>query len=608
MAYSSLEDAILDLETHGMLYRHQDEVDPNLEMAEIQRRAYEAGAPAILFEKVKGSPFRAVCNLYGTTERTDFLLRKSFKGVEQVVRIKADPSIVLKNPFKFLLAPFAALTALPKKVRSGPVMMRETTIDKLPMIKSWPDDGGAFITLPQVFSMDPADDNLMKSNMGMYRVQLEGNEYETNKEIGLHYQIHRGIGDHHAKAIAKNQPLKVSIFIGGPPAHTIAAVMPLPEGLSELTFGGMLAGRRFRIINKDGYRISADADFCIVGEVYPNATKPEGPFGDHLGYYSLTHDMPVLKVHKVYHKENAIWPFTVVGRPPQEDSSFGDLIHKITGPLVPKEIPGVKEIHAIDEAGVHPLMLAIGKERYVPYGKRKPQELLTTANAILGFGQASLAKYLFIVAEEDAPALSTSAGVEFYKHLLERVDFQRDLHFQTCTTIDTLDYSGTRLNDGSKLVMAAAGDKIRSLGESLPEDLNLPAQFKNPRLVMPGVIALETAKFASHEISQQEFEALNSATIPKEFPLIVVVDDSEFTAKQLKNFLWVTFTRSNPSHDVYGINSFTKHKHWGCKGALIIDARIKPHHAPPLVEDKEITARVDQLALPCLPTSIDSTK
>src|SRR5690606_11292568 len=220
-------------------------------------------------------------------------------------------------------------------------------------------------------------------------------EYELNKEIGLHYQIHRGIGIHQTKANAKNVPLKVSCFVGGHPAHTLAAVMPLPEGMSELTFAGILAGRRFRYHYQDGFCISNDADFIITGEVLPGMNKPEGPFGDHLGYYSLQHPFPVMKVHEVYARKNAIWPFTVVGRPPQEDTAFGALIHELTGDAIPQELPGVQEVHAVDAAGVHPLLFALGTERYTPYlTEQKPAELLTQANRILGTGQLSLAKYL----------------------------------------------------------------------------------------------------------------------------------------------------------------------------------------------------------------------
>lgn len=230
--------------------------------------------------------------------------------------------------------------------------------------------------------------------------------------------------------------------------------MPLPEGLSETLFAGLLAGKRFRYSYEDGYCVSHDADFVITGEIYPDETKPEGPFGDHLGYYSLVHEFPVLKVHKVYAKPNAIWPFTVVGRPPQEDTSFGAIIHELTGKAVTQELPGVKEVHAVDAAGVHPLLFAIGSERYTPYQKvKQTTELLTIANRVLGFGRLSLAKYLFITAEEDEP-VTTHDELAFIRYVIERMDFKRDVHFYTNTTIDTLDYSGTGLNSGSKVVLA----------------------------------------------------------------------------------------------------------------------------------------------------------
>ena len=367
--------------------------------------------------------------------------------------------------------------------------------------------------------------------------------------------------------------------------------MPLPEGLSELTFAGALAGRRFRYIEKEGYILSADADFVITGEIYPNETKPEGPFGDHLGYYSLIHEFPVLKVHKVYHRKDAIWPFTVVGRPPQEDTQFGALIHEISGSAIPKEIPGLHEVNAVDAAGVHPLLLAIGSERYTPYQTLKqPQELLTISNHILGFGQLSLAKYLFIANKQDNEKLSTHHIKDFFTHILERVDWSRDIHFYTNTTIDTLDYSGTGVNQGSKVVIAAVGEKKRTLIDNCTID--------NGKLVMPGVIALNFDAFTNYENAQKELETLNSKleTINLEgVMLFLLVDDANFVAENLNNFLWSTFTRSNPAQDIYGINSFTKHKHWGCNGPLIIDARIKPHHAPSLIKNIEIEKKVDKL-------------
>jgi 4-hydroxy-3-polyprenylbenzoate decarboxylase len=327
----------------------------------------------------------------------------------------------------------------------------------------------------------------------MYRVQLSGNRYAADREVGLHYQIHRGIGVHHAAAIEAGRPLPVNVWVGGPPSLTLAAVMPLPEGLPELAFAGLLGGHCLPVTaTANGLLAPAEADFCLVGHIDPQRTLPEGPFGDHLGYYSLVHDFPVMTVTAVYHRPGAIWPFTTVGRPPQEDTTFGALIHEMTGPLVPDLVPGVRAIHAVDAAGVHPLLLAIGSERYLPYAaEREPRELLTQANALLGQGQLSLAKYLLIAAGDDAPRLDLHDIAGFLRHLLERADWRRDLHFQTCTTIDTLDYSGSGLNQGSKVVIAAAGPVRRTLPAALPADLRLPAGFTAPQLALPGVLAVQ---------------------------------------------------------------------------------------------------------------------
>ncbi len=583
MKYRSMRECVEDLDRTGQLVRISREVDPNLEMAEIQRRVYQANGPAILYEKVKGSPFMAVSNLYGSMERSRFIFRHSLERLKKLMELKADPTAFLRAPLNYLTAPLPALHALPLPAVSAPVMERQTTIDRLPQIKCWPDDGGAYILLPQVYSEDPLRPGVMHSNIGMYRVQLGGNDYEPNREIGLHYQIRRDIGIHHQHALETGGPLQVSIFVGGPPSHAFSAVMPLPEEIPEAVFAGMLAGRNFRYRRSGGHLISADADFCITGTI--QGTKPEGPFGDHIGYYSLRHDFPLLKVEHVYHRRDAIWPFTVVGRPPQEDTAFGNLIHEITGPLVPSSMPGVDSVHAVDAAGVHPLLLARARESYVPYEESRPMEILTIANAILGFNHCALAKYLMIAANDNCP--DTQDVAAFMRYVLERIDFRRDLHFQTQTTIDTLDYSGEGLNRGSKLVMAAAGPRLRELAREMPSDMKLPSVFKNPKLCLPGILALECRGFEQADLDQIK--------CPDGIALIILTEESEFAARNLNNLLWVTFTRSNPSHDVHGVRSFIRHKHWGCEGPLVIDARLKPHHAPPLIEDPRVTARVDEL-------------
>ncbi|MEJ2880345.1 UbiD family decarboxylase [Pedobacter sp. GR22-6] len=600
MGYQSLADCVADLEKHGHLIRIKEEVNPYLEMAAIHLKVYEQQGPALYFEKVKGSRFPAVSNLFGTLERSKFMFRDSLPKVEQLVNLRSDPVKALKNPLKLPSVGLSALTALPMKQQLFKNAFSKTSISELPQIVNWPMDGGPFITMPQVYTEDADKPGILNANLGMYRIQLAGNDYELNKEIGLHYQIHRGIGVHQSKANAKGQPLKVSIFVGGPPSHPLAAVMPLPEGLSEMTFAGALGNRRFRYFYDDeGFCISADADFVITGTVYPQDNKPEGPFGDHLGYYSLTHPFPLMKVHNVYHRKDAIWSFTVVGRPPQEDTSFGALIHEIAGSALPKEIHGLKEVNAVDAAGVHPLLFAIGSERYTPYLKeRRPQEILTIANHILGKNQLSLAKYLFIAAREDDENLDTHDLSSFIQHVLARMDFSRDLHFHTQTTIDTLDYSGEGLNSGSKVVFAAAGDAKRKLSSQLPADFDLPEPFHTPAFVIPGVLVVTAPVYLSKSAADDEHELLNQHLKKRDLSgiaLIVVCDDATFTASNINNLVWVTFTRSNPATDIYGIGAFIKDKHWGCTGPVVIDARKKPHHAPELIMDEAVQLKAAQI-------------
>jgi 4-hydroxy-3-polyprenylbenzoate decarboxylase len=605
MGYRNLQACVRDLEKHHQLIRIDSEIDPHLEAGAIQRRVYAAGGPALLFTRIKGCRFPMLGNLFGTLERTRFLFRDTLPTIEKLVNLKLNPLQAFKQPFSLPGIGLAALNLLPKTVREAPSTAGHCSLSDLPQLVSWPDDGGAFITLPQVYSEHPLHPGYRQSNLGMYRVQISGNHYKQDEEAGMHYQIHRGIGIHHSTAIKHDQPLKVNVFVGGPPSLSVAAVMPLPEGMPELSFAGLLGGHRIPMQQLAGQLpVPAEADFCLVGEIDLTRRLPEGPFGDHLGYYSLTHDFPVMRVTHVYHRSDAIWPFTTVGRPPQEDTSFGTFIHELTGDLIPDVLPGVRAVHAVDAAGVHPLLLAIGSERYTPGAPDDgPMEILTQASAILGQGQLSLAKYLWITAEQTCPNLDLHDLPTFFRHMLERVDWRRDLHFITRTSIDTLDYSGSGLNRGSKLVIAATGPAKRELPTRLPENLSLTSKFINPQIVMPGILAISgpqaSTGHANNDPDIESFCATFADDHPlNEWPLVLIVDDSSFCAASLENFVWTTFTRSDPAADIYGIGSGFSGKHWGCRGAMVIDARIKPHHAPPLIDDPEIERRVDTLGAP----------
>ncbi|MEO5583182.1 MAG: UbiD family decarboxylase, partial [Saprospiraceae bacterium] len=552
--------------------------------------------PAILFENIKGCKFPAVSNIYGTVSRINFLFGKQIPLIRALGKLKDDPSLILKQPGIYSHAALKARMALPKKVRTRH-LLHSCKIEDLPAIQSWPMDGGPFVLLPQVLTLPPGVQDIMRSNLGMYRIQLSGNDYATNEEIGLHYQLHRGIGVHHTQYLNSDDDFKVSIFIGGPPAHAVSAIFPLPENMSELTFAGLLNEKRFSYSIQSGYVISEQADFVITGTVMKNKLKAEGPFGDHLGYYSLKHDFPYLKVDKIYHRQDAIWHFTIVGRPPQEDSFFGQLIHEIVGDLIPKEFPGLKQLHAVDVAGVHPLLLAIGQERYMPFREKMPEESLTIANRLLGTGQTSLAKYLFIAAPEEDEKIDTHDYPSFFEYMFSRIHLERDLHFITKTTVDTLDYSGQGWNSGSKVIIAACGKPIRILKDHLEDRFSLYPGFSNPVFLCKGILCVQSFRFATYEKESTLLNEFTRYLIDQPLDgivLIILCDDVGFTTKNWDNFLWVTFTRSNPSHDIYGVDSFIDHKHWGCKGPLIIDARIKPHHAPVLEADPKMSAKVDQ--------------
>lgn len=601
----NLSEAIQVLQKAGDLRIIDYPIDPVLEMAAIQRRAFACGAPCLLFTKPRTCAFPMLANLYGTRRRLEILFGKNLDRLHRFFSLMASPAAFFKRPLRELnLAPWL-VNALPKirkrvSARKVPVLRHSSTARSLPGLVSWPGDGGPFITLPVVQTEHPES---KKANWGMYRVQLGGNSYGQD-EVGMHYQLQRGIGIHHAASLARGQRLPAHVYVGGPPALAFAAVMPLPEGMDELAVAGLLSGERMTldVCGNFSLPVLGEADFLIAGSIGEDI-KEEGPFGDHLGYYSLAHPFPVMKVAGVWHRENAVWPFTSVGRPPQEDTVFGDLIHELTGPMTSRVFPGVSQVHAVDAAGVHPLLLAVGSERYMPYARdHKSLELARQGLNLLGQTQTALAKYLLISSPEENPELDCRDVEAFFRHFLERTSLEENLHFITCAGSDTLDYSGGSPHVGSRLLWTAGGSARRKLGLEAPGNLHLPTGFANPVLALPGVLLIEAKPNALPRESRDEdienilCPALACWPSAESFPLVVIVDDSAFAGHSLANFLWTTFTRSDPAMDIYGPDARFTGKHWHCKPPLVIDARLKPFLPPVLEEDPEITRKIESLA------------
>ncbi len=498
MGYRNLRECVTDLECTGKLIRIEQPVDPNLEAAEIQRRVFQAGGPAIYYASVQGCRFPMVSNLFGTMDRLRYIFRDSLGTLERLVKLAVDPSDLFRRPRVYLglKTPWAAWHARPRRMRNGAVLAQETTVDQLPQLRCWPEDGGAYITLPQVYTEDPNAPGLARSNLGMYRIQISGGEYEANLQVGIHYQLHRGIGAHHAAALHRKEKLRVNIFVGGPPAMTVAAVMPMPEGMSELAFAGVLGRRRMPMVCLPGQLpISAEADFAITGYIEPKRELPEGPFGDHLGYYSLRHSLPG-DARGARLSPRAADLAVHGGRPPApgrhdvrqvdpRDHRSGRAQGDPRDPGGPRGGRGRRASAAIGDR--HRALRSLRANRAARWS------CLTLANAVLGYGQLSLAKYLLIVAGEDNPELGIEHVPDFLRHVLERADWRRDLHFQTCTTIDTLDYTGDGLNQGSKAIVAVAGPVRRVLPVAMDSRVRIPASlgFSDPRVFLPGILVIQ---------------------------------------------------------------------------------------------------------------------
>lgn len=574
--HTNLRSFLETLRKAGEIAEVSSEVDPYLEIAEIHRRVIAEKGKALLFTKVKGSQFPVVTNLFGTAKRMDLAFgNKPLEFVRRAVEMTEallPPSI--RKLWFYRDVVLSALKLGTKRVRRAPVLderQDEVDLAKLPLLQLWHEDGGHFMTLPLVYTESPSTG---KPNLGIYRIQRF-----DRASTGIHWQIGKGGGFHYYEAEAKNVPLPVTIFLGGPPAMILAAAAPLPEGVPELILASLVADSRIAIAEnpiKGRHRLLAEAEFAICGHVPPKERRLEGPFGDHYGYYSLAHDYPVFHADAVFHRKDAIYPATVVGKPRQEDFFIGDYLQELLSPLFPLVMPAVRDLWSYGETGFHSLAAAVVNERY-------GREALSAGFRILGEGQLALTKFLLLTDS----AVNLRAFKSLFEHILARVDWQKDFFVFSQTSFDTLDYASGKINYGSKAILMGIGDEKRKLPKEFHGEL--PAYLRKAKVFCGGCLAVEGASYENDKLLA---ETIAKSGAFDDWPLVVLHDSAE-CAKSTEQFLWATWTRFDPASDIFAGKIELRNNHIGYTPPIVIDARMKPWYPRELEPRDDIARKVD---------------
>ncbi len=576
------------LRRNGDLAIVEAQVSAELEVAEIHRRVIAAGGPALLFTNVEGARFPLVTNLFGTSGRAEMAFgQRPFQLIRRLVdtiETAMPPSISTLWGARDLA--FELIKMGTKKTRRGPVVetvSAQPDLRQLPIITSWPEDGGPFITLPLVLTEHPDGKG---ENLGMYRLQCY--DYRTT---GMHWQIGKGGGFHYAVAEQRDEALPATVYLGGPPALTLAAIAPLPENVPELMLASLIAGGRLNLCRgPTGKDLLADAEFALIGRVPPHTRRPEGPFGDHYGYYSLQHEYPIFEIQWMAHRDQAIYPATVVGKPRQEDVFIGDLLQELLSPLFPLVMPGVESLWSYGETGFHSLAAAVVKERY-------KREAMSSAFRILGEGQLSLTKFLFVV-DKQIDLRNFKATLQ---HVLERTRPETDLFVFSNLSMDTLDYTGPTVNEGSKGVWLGLGEPVRQLPGSFSAT-ELPAGVTAVAVFCPGCLVVGGPTYSEEPGAA---ERLASARQWAEWPLVVLTDDLERAVASEINFLWTTFTRFEPAADITSARFEVVRNHVSHQIPILIDARRKPNLPAELFCSSEISERVSRRWMEFFPDGME---
>jgi UbiD family decarboxylase len=576
MSFVDLRAFLDQLRRDGDLAVVDAPVDPDQEAAEIHRRVIAAGGPALLFTSVKGAAFPLVTNLFGTARRAGLAFgARPHALISRLVQVIE--TIVPPTPSKLWdvrdLA-WALARVGTRRVRSGPVLDvvdRPARLDRLPVITCWPEDGGPFVTLPLVYTVHPEGKG---PNLGMYRLHVH-----DPQTTGMHWQIGKGGGFHYEVAERRGDALPVTVFLGGPPALILAAVAPLPENVPELMLASLIAGRRLRVTPGPGpHPLVADAEFALVGDVPAAVRRPEGPFGDHYGYYSLRHDYPVFRVRAVAHRRDGIYPATVVGKPRQEDFYIGDLLQELLSPLFPLVMPAVEALWSYGETGYHSLAAAIVKQRYA-------REAMASAFRILGEGQLSLTKFL-LVTDRAVDLRDFRATLE---HVLARTHPETDLYVFANLSMDTLDYTSSEVNKGSKGVWLGLGDPVRDLPRAFAPAADMPSDVIEVRVFCAGCLVVGARPYVEDPGAAAR---IASHAAFAGWPLVVVSDESRRAVASPMNFLWTTFTRFEPARDIHAAGVDLRGHHLSYRAPIVIDARLKPWFPRELFCREDVAATV----------------
>ena len=564
------------LRQEGELVEVDVAVDPNLEIAEVHRRVIAAGGPALLFKNPTGKGFPVVTNLFGSAKRVELAFgKRPLEFVQRTANLPHElmpPSLTKLWGMRDYLG--EAFKVGLNQMSSGPVTQvvdRPANIDRLPLLKSWSRDGGDFITLPLVYTEHPENGS---HNLGMYRIQRH-----DNATTGVHMQIGKGGGFHLGVAEAMGQDLPAVIYTGGPPALILSAIAPLPENVPELILASLLTGERLRMTDSPAgpLPLVADAEFALVGKIKAGVRKPEGPFGDHYGYYSLQHDYPVFEVDALCHRKGAVFPATVVGKPRQEDFYIGDYLQELLSPLFPVVMPAVRDLWSYGESGYHALSAAVVHERY-------GREAMASAFRILGEGQLSLTKFLLLT---DQPTdLKDFKSV--METIMERFNPETDLYVMANLSMDTLDYAGPAVNKGSKGVMLGIGAPVRKLPRSFQG--SLPRGASHPTVYCGGVLVIQGPEYSTDTALPG---ILAQHPDLQEWPLIVLVDNAKQATRSHPRFIWTAFTRFEPAADLHAQSRVHRH-HLVYSGPIVLDARMKPGYPDELFCDPDTAKTVDQ--------------